>query len=431
MLDAPIIQKHWGDDLATRRASLVVAPAFSRYLASVPSLTDASPVWSGPQETVCIHIQRGELVYLGIVSREVPPLEILELLEGVVQALSEYIGQLSELTIKENFVTVYHLLSEMVDSGSVVTTDTAVLRGLVPVPSLVNRVIENVSGLGIGADRRPNVSTSSTPWRPQGIRHTTNEFFVDIIERIDAIVGADGSVVSYDVSGDITCKSRLSGMPDLVMVLNRPEIMDDVAFHPCVQRRKWDDSRTIGFMPPDGQFKLASFHVAGDGTSSRVLPLQVRAVSSRSEHVYTVEVSLEPGQCNGRPVEKVSVRVPLPQQAYNIGVQCKTGTHAVTNARSPQVEWSVKSMKPGDRSLRLVIQYFMRAGPAGDQGKKGSPPNSVPPEQGVLAAFIGFEVSGYSASSLKVDALRLLRESYKLFKGVRYATTAGSFQVRF
>ncbi|KAJ1752470.1 hypothetical protein LPJ79_001217 [Coemansia sp. RSA 1821] len=402
-------------------------PAFARYLASVPSLADAEPVWSGPQDTVCIHIQRKELVYLGIVSEEVPPIEILEFLDGVVQALSEYIGQLSELTIKENFVTVYQLLSEMVDSGSVVTTDTTVLRGLVPVPSLVNRVIENVSGIGLGSEKRPNVNTSATPWRRQGIRHTTNEFFVDIVERIDTIVDSSGSIISYDVSGDISCKSRLSGMPDLVMVLNRPDIMDDVAFHPCVRRRKWDEERTIGFVPPDGQFKLASFHAAMD-TSPKVLPLHVRALSTRKDNVYTVEVILEPGQCNGRPIEKVSVKVPLPQQAYNIGVQCKTGTHAVSNARSPQVEWNLKTVKSADRGLRLVIQYLLRSASAGS-AEKGSAASSA--EQGALAAFIDFEVAGFSASSIKVDALRLLRESYKLFKGVRYVTMAGSYQVRF
>ncbi|PIA14229.1 clathrin adaptor, mu subunit [Coemansia reversa NRRL 1564] len=411
----PLIEKHWSDELSIRRASLVVVPAFVRHLHSVAALRDVEPVWSSPQDTVCIHIQRGDLIYLGVVSHEISPIEVIEFLEGVVQALSEYIGQLSEVTIKENFVTVYELLSEMVDSGSIVTTDTAVLRGLVPVPSLVNRVIENVSGIGIGPDKRPNVNTSSTPWRPQGIRHASNEFFVDIVERIDALVDADGLVVTYDVSGDIDCKSRLSGMPDLVMVLNRPEAMDDVAFHPCVRRRKWDSDRMIGFVPPDGQFKLASFHVAMD-TSPRSLPLHVNAKSSRNGHVYTVEILLEPGQCNGRTIEKVSVRVPLPQQAYNIGVQCKIGTHAVNNARSPQVEWNIKSMKPGDRGLKL-----------------GSPPETGTSfaEQGVAAAFVEFEVAGYSASSIKVDALRLLRESYKLFKGVRYVTKAGTFQVRF
>ncbi|KAJ1880576.1 hypothetical protein H4R99_000076 [Coemansia sp. RSA 1722] len=415
------------------RATLVIVPAFSRYLRSVATLSDAEPIWSGPLDSVCIHVQRKGLVYLGIVSLEVSPLEVLELLDGVDQALIEYIGQLSDVTIKENFTTVYQLLSEMIDSDSVVTTDTSVLRGLVPVPSLVNRMIENVSGIGIGSEKRPDVNTSSTPWRAQGIRHTNNEFFIDFVERIDAIIDSNGSIASYDVSGDITCKSKLTGMPDLSLVLNHPDAMDDVAFHPCVRLGKWENERIIGFVPPDGQFKLASYHVSASG-SMRKLPLYVSAATSRQDLSHTIDIEIHPGQCDGKTIEKVNVRIPLPASAYNIRVRCKTGTHTVSNSRTPQVEWSVKSLKAGDRSNQLVIQYFVRpsASPSASVGRSSSPPQVVSAEQGMTqGAFIDFEVAGLSVSSIKVDSLRLLRESYKLFKGVRYVTKAGSFQLRF
>ncbi|KAJ2577570.1 hypothetical protein GGH95_003508, partial [Coemansia sp. RSA 1836] len=395
---APISEKQIYE-LRIRRASLIVVPAFAKYLRSVSSLHEAEPVWSAPQDTVCIHIQRGELVYLGIVSQEAPALEVLELLEGVVLALVEYIGHLSELTIKENFTTVYQLLSEMVDSGSAVTTDTSVLRGLVPVPSLVDRVIENVSGIGIRSEKRPDVNTSSTPWRSQGIRHTNNEFFVDIVERIDATVAADGSVVSYDVSGDISCKSRLTGMPELLLVLNRAAAMDDVAFHPCVRANKWQAERVIGFVPPDGQFKLASFHVATDA-APRLLPLHLRATVSRQpDQSHTIEISADAGQSGNRPVEKIQVRVPLPAQAYNIRVQCKSGTHTVSNVRLPQVEWSLKSLGPADRGARLTIQYLVRASSAATGAPQLSPSPSS--NQSALAAFVDFEVAGFSVSSIK------------------------------
>ncbi|KAJ1957028.1 hypothetical protein EC988_001041 [Linderina pennispora] len=428
---APLIQKHWCDDLAIRRASLVVVPAFTRYLHSVPSFSDAEPVWSSPLGMVCIHIQRGELIYLGVVSHEAPPLEVLELLEGISQALSEYIGNLSELTVKENFATVYQVLSEMVDSGSVVTTDMSVLRGLVPVPNMVNRMIENVSGIGIRSEVKPDINTSSIPWRSQGIRHSSNEFFVDIVEKIDAIVDSSGSVVAYDVSGDISCKSRLSGMPELLMVMNRPEIMDDVSFHPCVRLAKWESERTIAYVPPDGQFKLGSFHV-GMGASPGALPAYVHASCSiQGANQHTIEISAEAGQCGGKSVEKVHVKVPLPLQAYNTRVQCKSGTYTVDNIRQPLVNWNLKALKAGDRSARLVIQYSTRpGGDAATNGGGASTPSSIP-EPTASAVFVDFEIAGFSASSLKVDSLKMLREAYKIFKGVRYITKAGSYQVRF
>ncbi|KAJ1719103.1 hypothetical protein LPJ53_006069, partial [Coemansia erecta] len=127
---------HWCNDKPIRQATLVIVPAFSKYLRSVAVMNDAKPIWSAPLSSVCIHIQHRKLVYLGIISQEVPPLEVLELLNGIDQALTAYIGLLSDITIKENFTTVYQLLSKMVDSRSAVTTDTSVLRGLVPVPSL-------------------------------------------------------------------------------------------------------------------------------------------------------------------------------------------------------------------------------------------------------------------------------------------------------
>ncbi|ORX70952.1 clathrin adaptor, mu subunit [Linderina pennispora] len=360
-------------------ASLVVVPAFTRYLHSVPSFSDAEPVWSSPLDMVCIHIQRGELIYLGVVSHEAPPLEVLELLEGISQALSEYIGNLSELTVKENFATVYQVLSEMVDSGSVVTTDMSVLRGLVPVPNMVNRMIENVSGIGIRSEVKPDINTSSIPWRSQGIRHSSNEFFVDIVEKIDAIVDSSGSVVA----------PGLSGMPELLMVMNRPEIMDDVSFHPCVRLAKWESERTIAYVPPDGQFKLGSFHV-GMGASPGSLPVYVHAsCTTQGANQHTIEISAEAGQCGGKSVEK----------AYNTRVQCK-----------------------------LVIQYSTRpGGDAATNGGGASTPSSIT-EPTASAVFVDFEIAGFSASSLKVDSLKMLREAYKIFKGVRYVTKAGSYQ---
>ncbi|KAJ2272179.1 hypothetical protein GGH14_004723, partial [Coemansia sp. RSA 370] len=238
-------------------------------------------------------------------------------------------------------------------------------------------------------------------------------FFVDIVDRIDAIIDTTGTCVSYDILGDITCKSRLSGMPHLVMTLNRARELDDVAFHPCVVRRTWDAERMIAFVPPDGPFKLASYHMATQALS-RSMPLRVLGEARCTENGMTVCVTVEPGETGSRSVENIRIRVPLDSRAYNIGVQCKSGTHMVTTSRRPQVEWTLDEIRPSDSAIRLVIQYSTR--------------NAVQSDS-TNAAFVTFEVPGYSVSSIKVDALRLLRESYKLFKGVRYSTVAGSFQL--
>ncbi len=125
---------------------------------------------------------------------------------------------------------------------------------------------------------------STVPWRTVGVRYTTNEVYFDIIEELDATVDRNGHVVRCSVAGTISvhhfkllCQEmhllslipgcfkthkvncKLSGMPDLTLVFYNPRILDDVAFHPCVRYSRWDQSKILSFIPPDGHFKLMQY----------------------------------------------------------------------------------------------------------------------------------------------------------------------------
>ena len=58
------------------------------------------------------------------------------------------------------------------------------------------------------------------PWRKAGVTHPNNEIYIDIVEEIDAILNANGGVISSDVSGSIQAQSNLSGVPDLLLTFN-------------------------------------------------------------------------------------------------------------------------------------------------------------------------------------------------------------------
>lgn len=71
-------------------------------------------------------------------------------------------------------------------------------------------------------------------------------------------------------------------MPDLTMTLVNPRLLDDVSFHPCVRFKRWEvdikfslslvkfalilllfqNERVLSFVPPDGNFRLLSYHIA-------------------------------------------------------------------------------------------------------------------------------------------------------------------------
>ena len=47
-----------------------------------------------------------------------------------------------------------------------------------------------------------------------------------------------------------------------VSVSQNPRLLDDVSFHPCVRFKRWEAERILSFIPPDGNFRLLSYHVS-------------------------------------------------------------------------------------------------------------------------------------------------------------------------
>lgn len=70
-------------------------------------------------------------------------------------------------------------------------------------------------------------------------------------------------------------KCYLSGMPELRLGLNDKAMfettgratrgkaveMEDVKFHQCVRLSRFENDRTISFIPPDGEFELMSYRL--------------------------------------------------------------------------------------------------------------------------------------------------------------------------
>ena len=92
------------------------------------------------------------------------------------------------------------------------------------------------------------VSTAATnivSWRPEGIKHPKNEVFLDVIEKLNLLVSANGTVLRSEILGRVHMRSFLSGMPELKLGLNDKVLfemqnrttrgklieMEDIKFH--------------------------------------------------------------------------------------------------------------------------------------------------------------------------------------------------------
>lgn len=123
--------------------------------------------------------------------------------------------------------------------------------------------------------RPPIAVTNAVSWRSEGIRYRKNEVFLDVIESLNLLVAANGNVLRSEILGAIKMKCYLSGMPELRLGLNDKVMfettgratrgkaveMEDVKFHQCVRLSRFENDRTISFIPPDGEFELMSYRL--------------------------------------------------------------------------------------------------------------------------------------------------------------------------
>ena len=131
--------------------------------------------------------------------------------------------------------------------------------------------------------------TGAVGWRRDGLKYKRNEVFLDVTEKVSALVGVGGTVLRADVrlkvfswfsrkgevfrrpteekthssekqkktkknrqvNGVVTMKAFLSGMPDVKLGLN--DAVEDVTFHQCVNLGRYDAERVASFVPPDGE----------------------------------------------------------------------------------------------------------------------------------------------------------------------------------
>ncbi|NXA43288.1 AP1M2 protein, partial [Eudromia elegans] len=97
------------------------------------------------------------------------------------------------------------------DFGFPQTTDSKILQ---------EYITQEGNKLDTGRSRVPATVTNAVSWRSEGIRYKKNEVFIDVVESVNLLVSASGSVLLSEVLGSIRLKVFLSGMPELRLGLN-------------------------------------------------------------------------------------------------------------------------------------------------------------------------------------------------------------------
>ncbi|MDP2434519.1 MAG: hypothetical protein Q8P67_02120 [archaeon] len=322
----------------------------------------------------------------------------------------DYFKTVSETSLKDNFVSVYQLLEEMMDNGMPFNTEPNQLRAMIPPPgTFVDDLKDKVEGKSSSdAAQLPEGAMGAIPWRRVGVKYAANEIYFDIIEDIDAIVDVNGQVVSSEINGRIMSTCKLSGMPDLSLVFRNPRIIDDTSFHPCVRYARWEQSKIVSFVPPDGAYKLMEYRVRSQIT----FPIYVRPTVSFMDGSGKISVVVSAKVSSDLVVEELKLVIPWDKCVSSCSLSSPNGK-VDYNDRTKLATWDIGKLSTG-KTLTLSGTIHLAS------GVKTTNPSIE----------VSFKVPMFSASGLKVESLAVHNVSYKPYKGVRALTKAGRFQYR-
>ncbi|BBM98751.1 AP-1 complex subunit mu [Marchantia polymorpha subsp. ruderalis] len=344
---------------------------------------------------------------------------LLLFLHRVVDVFKHYFEELEEESLRDNFVVVYELLDEMMDFGYPQYTEAKILSEFIKTDAYK---IEMTT-------RPPMAVTNAVSWRMEGIKYKKNEVFLDVVESVNILVNSNSQLVRSDVVGALKMRTYLSGMPECKLGLNDRVLLeaqgratkgkaidlDDIKFHQCVRLARFENDRTISFIPPDGAFDLMTYRL-----STQVRPLiwveaQVER-HSRSRVEYMVKAR---SQFKERSTAtNVEIELPVPSDATTPAVRTSMGS-AVYAPEREALLWKIKSF-PGGKEYMLRAKFGLPSIAAEETLPEKRPPIRVK-----------FEIPYFTVSGIQVRYLKIIEKSgYQALPWVRYITMAGEYELR-
>lgn len=319
---------------------------------------------------------------------------------------------------------IYELLDETMDHGLPQSLDSTILRSFITTGA--NRMAEDARS------KPPVALTNAVSWRAEGIKHKKNEIFLDVVEKLNLLVAANGTVLHSEIIGAVKMKSFLSGMPELKLGLNdkimfeatgrankaagKAVELEDIKFHQCVRLARFENDRTISFIPPDGEFDLMTYRL-----HTQVKPLiWVEAVVERHKGSRIEYMVKTRSQFKSRSVaNNVDIIIPVPPDVDSPSFKASVGTVTYLPDKDAIV-WTIKQFHGGREFLMRA--HFGLPSITIDDGKSNAWKAPI---------RVQFEIPYFTVSGIQVRYLKIIEKSgYQALPWVRYITANGDYQLR-
>lgn len=372
-----------------------------------------------------MYLRHADIYLLCITRNNSNVMMAFKFMSSLVELFTEYFGtDLTEKSIRNNFVLMYELLDEAMDHGYPQITDHTILTSLITQKGTKGDFAD-MAGELVGFSKKKEEPaanatlqvTGAVSWRKEGLRYKKNELYLDIIEQVNVLVSQSGAVLRSEVAGKIMLKAFLSDMPELKLGLN--EAAQDTTFHQCVNLGAYEANKVVTFVPPDGEFELMRYRCQENIN----LPFKVlSAINDMGRTRLEINITVKSTYSIKLSATNVVVIVPVPDSTSKTKILVTAGKAKYDTTKKGLV-WKIgKFQGEGEHTLRAEV--IMLANTRAEANK----PWARPP------ISMQFTVPMFSASSLRVAYLnifeRKLGSAYKVDKWVRKLVKSGDYLTR-
>jgi len=293
--------------------------------------------------TSFFHVKVNNIYVVAVTKNNANAALVFEFCYRVISICKSYFGKVDEECVKNNFVLIYELIDEINDFGYPQNSEIDTLKSYITTESVVSSQI-----VAEESSKITTQATGVTSWRRADVKYKKNEAFVDVVETVNLSMSAKGTVLRADVDGHIQMRAYLSGTPECKFGLNDKLVidksergaidaveLDDCRFHQCVRLNEFDSSRTISFIPPDGEFELMTYRA----TTNVKLPLRViPTVNEIGTTQATYHIVVKTNFGNKLSATNVVLRIPTPLNTTSVDCKVQTGKAKYVPEKCGRVE---------------------------------------------------------------------------------------------
>ena len=228
-----------------------------------------------------------------------PPNYYLEIIDRLMIIIEDHIGDLTEESIRNNFVLIYEIIDEMMDFGYPQLSETEQVKEFVftePLVDLNDSKIKKIKGI-LNQNSRSQDSVRQ-PIKSMDDSYR-NEIFIDLIEKITCLFGRNGNILSSGIDGCIKMKSYLKNSPELKITLS-DEIdvgnnlssgkMTLSGYNFCngLRYKDFEKNKTLYLISHEGEFVLMNYRINNEFSP----PFKLYTIIEESDYKLELRIKL-------------------------------------------------------------------------------------------------------------------------------------------